>query len=246
MRPQVPQRTRRAFTLIELLTVIAIIALLAAILFPVMAAVRRNAKASSCMTNMQAIIQAMKMYKDDWRVYPDALYGVSYGGGPVGLRLAQDYVKDPSVFTCPESPTQYKGSTTLVNPTDPMTGQPYQTTIAGSPVAIAFPQLDTYDFQYRPNTFGATVTEVHYKQKWTNVAPSAGDDPRQLYYRDPPDSTVVTWCLYHTQMDTTGKPAKDTMAVVGFLSGRVQKIPASKFLDWSGSTPYPWQVAPKP
>src|ERR1051325_2523252 len=85
---------RRGFTLIELLTVIAIIGILAGLLFPVMAQVREGMRKTQCSTNIHQITQAMKMYRDDWRVYPDAIYGVKYGTGPFGLRLANGYVKD--------------------------------------------------------------------------------------------------------------------------------------------------------
>lgn len=65
---------RRAFTLIELLTVIAIIAVLAAIIFPVFAAVRENARRADCMSNMKTIATSLKQYELDNRKYPDFLF----------------------------------------------------------------------------------------------------------------------------------------------------------------------------
>jgi prepilin-type N-terminal cleavage/methylation domain-containing protein/prepilin-type processing-associated H-X9-DG protein len=57
---------RKGFTLIELLVVITIIAILAAILFPVFAKARETARASSCQSNMKQIGTAMKTYIGDW------------------------------------------------------------------------------------------------------------------------------------------------------------------------------------
>ena len=57
---------RNAFTLIELLVTIAIIAILAAILFPVFARARENARRSSCLSNMKQIGLGMMMYTQDY------------------------------------------------------------------------------------------------------------------------------------------------------------------------------------
>src|SRR5580658_851953 len=58
-------RSRLGFTLIELLVFIAIIAILAAILFPVFAQAREKARASNCISNEKQISMAAHMYIDD-------------------------------------------------------------------------------------------------------------------------------------------------------------------------------------
>src|SRR6184192_2824339 len=61
-------RSRRAagFTLIELLIVIAIIAILAAILFPVFARAREGARRTSCISNVSQLGKSMMMYVQDY------------------------------------------------------------------------------------------------------------------------------------------------------------------------------------
>src|SRR5699024_9381544 len=54
-----------AFTLIELLTVIAIIGILASILIPVVGAVRENARGAKCTSNMRQMGQAIHMYAQE-------------------------------------------------------------------------------------------------------------------------------------------------------------------------------------
>lgn len=58
-------RKTKAFTLIELLTVIAIIGILAAILIPVVGAVRERARGAVCQTNLRSIGMAMFLFAED-------------------------------------------------------------------------------------------------------------------------------------------------------------------------------------
>ena len=87
---------RRAFTLIELLTVIAIIAILAAIILPVLARAKDNAYRNSDITNMNAIRAALQLYRVDQGGYPPALLGYAtlYTSGPnVGNVVPADQLK---------------------------------------------------------------------------------------------------------------------------------------------------------
>ena len=81
------------FTLIELLTVIAI---LAAILFPVFARAREKARATLCMSNLGQVSIALHMYAQDWAgCFPPAGVGAR--------RSIYAYVQNEQVFCCPSS-----------------------------------------------------------------------------------------------------------------------------------------------
>lgn len=64
---------RKAFTLIEMLVVLLIIGLLAAILFPVLKQARESGYQAACATNLHQIYLAVELYRKDEGEYPGSL-----------------------------------------------------------------------------------------------------------------------------------------------------------------------------
>jgi prepilin-type N-terminal cleavage/methylation domain-containing protein/prepilin-type processing-associated H-X9-DG protein len=97
---------RRAFTLIGLLVVIAIIAILAAILFPVYAQAREKARQTACMSNLlQVGLAAQEYVQDNGENFPLTERGGNidddheYYWGDV----LQPYIKSWNMLDCPDS-----------------------------------------------------------------------------------------------------------------------------------------------
>lgn len=129
---------RSAFTLIELLTVIAIIGILAAILIPVVGAVRENARAAKCMSNMRQFGQGIHMYAQEngGRVPPandreahrraindpnatntgmhstfhGSIWPYVYDGERLTLEKIRNVAKEPNIFQCPTVYGAYKAA----------------------------------------------------------------------------------------------------------------------------------------
>jgi prepilin-type N-terminal cleavage/methylation domain-containing protein len=76
----------KAFTLIELLTVIAIIAILAAILIPVVSAVKVTANKAKTKVQFSQWSAAISLFKQDYGFYPD--FGASAPTTDTGVNLS--------------------------------------------------------------------------------------------------------------------------------------------------------------
>jgi prepilin-type N-terminal cleavage/methylation domain-containing protein/prepilin-type processing-associated H-X9-DG protein len=74
---------RRAFTLIELRVVIAIIALLVAILLPALAGAREAAQQTVCLSNQRQFMFGAQMYANDWNDVLWSAYGWGLWGRPI-------------------------------------------------------------------------------------------------------------------------------------------------------------------
>ena len=71
---------RRAFTLVELLVVMAIIAIMVAVTLPAINAMRDAARRTQCMANVSRLITAVHNYEMAYEVYPT---GVENDSGPI-------------------------------------------------------------------------------------------------------------------------------------------------------------------
>jgi prepilin-type processing-associated H-X9-DG protein/prepilin-type N-terminal cleavage/methylation domain-containing protein len=95
-------RGKRAFTLVELLVVVGIIAILIAILLPVLNRVKRQAQQVACSANLRSIGQGLMMYVDEYKYYPGAW--VNYGGHPTAIwptLIRKTLRGNRKVFYCP-------------------------------------------------------------------------------------------------------------------------------------------------
>jgi prepilin-type N-terminal cleavage/methylation domain-containing protein len=122
------QTTRRAsagFTLIELLTVIAVIGILAALIFPSVGKVRETAQRTVDANNLREIVKAAQIYaadNNDRLPDPQAITGLTGGQGPflwAGVLAQRGILTDPALYFAKNDP-QFSGAypSAIVDPSN--------------------------------------------------------------------------------------------------------------------------------
>ncbi len=107
---------RRAFTLVELLVVMAVLALLAALLLPALSRARASARRTACLNHLRQIAVGVRVYADDMEdVGPAKSSGKkSLDGWTACKQLLNGYVgpngassPDDRLFACPSDTYHY-------------------------------------------------------------------------------------------------------------------------------------------
>lgn len=110
--------TRRGFTLVELLVVIIVIAVLAAIAIPKFASSSQRSKESSLRANLKVVRNAVEMFKNDTGFYPAALSDLTATSAPANG-------KDASGATKAITASDWKGPYLQALENDPISGSAF-------------------------------------------------------------------------------------------------------------------------
>lgn len=208
-RYPVHNRASRAkgFTLIELLIVITIIAILAAILFPVFARARENARRSSCQSNLKQVGMGMEQYKNDYDGFFPPAY-VPFSGSPVYAwpTLIFPYVKSEQVFVCPSAePDVFSPNPALVNPA-----------VGGRSRYCGVTDNDSST---------ASVRQVNSLSYSRNLIPN-----------NDPSWTTSGWGLYNSSNPTTATAVAGNLAKQGFVGiGTTSSVHEAEVVDSAGA-----------
>jgi prepilin-type N-terminal cleavage/methylation domain-containing protein len=189
---------KKAFTLIELLVVIVIIAVLAAILFPVFARAREHARRTQCISNLKQLGTAVRQYMDDWSGrFPAARqdqYVYVMRDWPYLHDLIVSYVRNDDVWICPSDSgeTFWSGPFGYGARTLPF----YRFNLdRSSYVYYGYGRTDAWgelagkpESWIRKSSIGVLMTE---RRPWHSVC-----DPADDYYKSPAPNNVL-YCDGH-------------------------------------------------
>lgn len=135
------------FTLVELVVVVAIIALLAGILIPVVTSQIDDARKSRAMGDMDVIAKAFSTFRTHTGMWPNDPTVVAVASMTTSTL---DFVGFPSLYANPQSLTGWKGP--YLN-TGYMNGTTMQASLAPTSTAAGAGMLDPWGQPYRVYTF---------------------------------------------------------------------------------------------
>ena len=97
-------RSKRAFTLVELLVVIGIIAALIALLMPALTSARRHARMVACRSNMRQVGLLLTEYANQWKgwVFPPDLGAEQPPQNRWPIFVFHPAIWNPKILICPE------------------------------------------------------------------------------------------------------------------------------------------------
>ena len=206
--PSASRRRRAAFTLVELLTVIAIIGILAALLLPVLSAVKRSAQKVKAQTEMQALATAIQAYDS------------AYGRFPVSTNVQ-------AVASAAQSDFTYGGSV-LANAG--FTGA--STTTNSEVIAILMDITNTAVTAVNQNHQKNPQQTLFLKAKLSGdtFSPGVGTD---LVYRDPwGNPYVISMDLNYNDFCVDAFYGKNAVSSTG-LSGLIQDTSVTGPDNWA-------------
>jgi len=230
MTRQVRRSAGRGVTLLEVVIVLGLVAVLAAIVVPVFGSIQSRQRRTTCASNLRAIGEALAMYRDDYRAFPPdvtedwdtrkalGIYFLNYlsqadkSGAGVYTTAEGDYLRTEALLRCPANP---------VDKAD------YSGVRTGSADAAYLGGYNAYDWYYRRD-WDAALTDLGLGG-WAEMGKRHLKDPY------PPDNAVFTWCTMHRNAQPTSTleglqwdPERGDRDIVLFADGSVEVLPASK------------------
>jgi prepilin-type N-terminal cleavage/methylation domain-containing protein len=239
--PALRASKRAAFTLVELLVVIGIIAVLISLLLPALGKAQRHARQVVCMSNERQLIQAVIMYAGDWKgVFPGGPGYMIKPPGPTGTnqyepRLASWDTEAQNPYSCNADPqwgptflAKYVGKSTKIGGCP---GEPDVNTTGSAFTSKRTSYWYSMSLVYKPE-------EVQFPG--TFIGPLTPQTPQKLTSVRHPTSKImiIERQSYHEKVFVQSDRGVFSNFAMGFVDGHVlyqnSKLLLDRDTNWTG------------
>lgn len=173
-------RRLKGISLTEVIVVVAILAVIAAIVFPLQANAKLDGLKISCLTRQRQIYQALLLYGDDNPGYEKVHPNVDMPAEPMRnpLHALLPYLKSREMLYCPATPQCGKNvwGSTYVFSVGPRSGAP----LASVSGAQHFPKFDGDGANHHPLIYSLIFDEIYYHPSERHL--SDASNPPYLTY----------------------------------------------------------------
>jgi prepilin-type N-terminal cleavage/methylation domain-containing protein len=212
-------QAEKGFTLLELLVVIAVIAILAALLFPAISGAKDKAQRTACLNNLRQISLHVRVYADDsndsapktpWTTNSTTMYL----DGSTGFKKLLENRSAANLFSCPSDTFYYKYGTN--------TGGGY---VPESLNRQPNSEFSSYGFNGGQMTIFGTNTLGIAGRKLSSIK----DSTKTVLVMELPAFFPFSW-----HQPKPGMPLfNDAKNIIGFVDGHVSYIK----IYWNKNTP---------
>jgi prepilin-type processing-associated H-X9-DG protein/prepilin-type N-terminal cleavage/methylation domain-containing protein len=192
---------RSAFTLVELLVVIVIVAILTSLLLTSIASAKDRARATYCMSNLRQLGLALHTYVQDEAVYP---LGTS-GGGLGAWKPALLPNASKGIFRCPQSKRASEEYLNIFHPTNAIIFPHYGYNFRGAARVNPPPFNPGLGGDFKGPGLGFDpMPESRVDNPSEMIA--FGDSPALLYFGGSPDAEDVLYLVFPHIVPYFNKP----------------------------------------